>query len=91
MNTNDLVKAIHYLRPTSEFSFQNNDYSTIKWFVLEGDAPSLAELEIAHQAVKAAEAQAEADKAAAKASAEAKLAALGLTADDLKALGLGGN
>ncbi len=33
--------------------------------------------------------QAEAD--AAKASATAKLAALGLTTDDLKALGLGGN
>lgn len=30
-------------------------------------------------------------KEAAKAAAEAKLAALGLTADDLKALGLGGN
>jgi hypothetical protein len=38
---------------------------------------------------KVAEAQAEAE--AAKAIAEAKLAALGLTSDDLKALGLGGN
>jgi membrane protein involved in colicin uptake len=37
------------------------------------------------------EAQAKAEAAAAKAAAEAKLAALGLTADDLKALGLGGN
>jgi membrane protein involved in colicin uptake len=34
------------------------------------------------------EAKAEADKAAKKAAAEAKLAALGLTADDLQALGL---
>ena len=33
-------------------------------------------------------AEAEANAAAAKAAAEAKLAALGLTADDLKALGL---
>jgi hypothetical protein len=33
----------------------------------------------------------EAARAAAKAAAETKLAALGLTADDLKALGLGGN
>jgi hypothetical protein len=37
---------------------------------------------------KEAEAQAELDKAAAKAAAEAKLVALGLTSDDLKALGL---
>ena len=36
-------------------------------------------------------AQAVADKEAAKAAAEAKLTALGLTADDLKALGLGNN
>ena len=34
---------------------------------------------------------AEAVKEAAKESAQAKLAALGLTTDDLKALGLGGN
>ena len=34
-------------------------------------------------------AKAEAEAAAMKAAAEAKLAALGLTADDLKALGLG--
>ena len=40
------------------------------------------------QAKAEAEAQAEADKATAKAAAEAKLAALGLTSDDLKALGL---
>ena len=37
----------------------------------------------------AAEEIAELEAAAAKAAAEAKLAALGLTADDLKALGLG--
>ena len=36
-------------------------------------------------------AKAEADKVIAKAAAEAKLVALGLTSDDLKALGLGGN
>lgn len=35
--------------------------------------------------------QQEQEASAAKAAAEAKLAALGLTADDLKALGLGGN
>lgn len=35
--------------------------------------------------------EAEQEAAVKKAAAEAKLAALGLTADDLKALGLGGN
>lgn len=47
------------------------------------DANSLAE-----KAAQVAEAEA---KAAAKATAEAKLASLGLTTEDLKALGLGGN
>lgn len=42
---------------------------------------------IATEARRAQEAQA----AAKKAAAESKLAALGLTSDDLKALGLGGN
>jgi hypothetical protein len=88
---NYLVKAIQKLKPGAEFSFTNDDYSTIKWDVLEGDAPTQAEVDAAIEAIKQEEAQAEAEAAAKKAAAEAKLAALGLTADDLKALGLGGN
>jgi len=85
---NHLVLAIRKLRPTAEFSFTNNDYSTIKWDVLEGDAPTQAEIDAAIMQVQADEtAEAEA-KAQAKAAAEAKLAALGLTTDDLRALGL---
>jgi len=86
-----LVKAIKKLKPSAEFSFTDDDYSTIKWDVLEGDAPTKAQIDAAIEQVKADEAQAELDKAAKKAAAEAKLAALGLTADDLTALGLGGN
>jgi hypothetical protein len=44
--------------------------------------------EKAEQALKT---QAESEAEAAKAAAQAKLAALGLTTDDLKALGLGNN
>ena len=83
-----LVKAIQKLRPTAEFSFTDNDYSTIKWDVLDGDAPTQAEIDEAIEQVKAEEAQTEATKAQAKAAAESKLAALGLTTDDLRALGL---
>ncbi len=43
------------------------------------------------QAEQQAKADAEAQAAVAKAAAEAKLAALGLTTEDLQALGLGGN
>ena len=83
-----LILAIRKLKPKSEFSIINNDYSTIKWDVLDGDAPTQAEIDVAVEQVKADEiTQAEA-KAQARAAAEAKLAALGLTTDDLRALGL---
>ena len=83
-----LVKAIQKLKPNAEFSFTDDDYSTIKWDVLDGDAPTQAEIDAAIEDVKADEAQAELDKAAKKATAEAKLVALGLDLDDLRALGL---
>jgi hypothetical protein len=83
-----LVKAIRKLKPTAEFSFTGDDYSTIKWDILDGDAPTQAELDAAIEQVKADEVTETEAKAQAKASAEAKLEALGLTADDLKALGL---
>lgn len=84
----ELAAAIRLLKPNAQFSFIEADYSSIKWDVLDGDAPTQAEIDAAIKEVKADEAQAELDKAAKKASAEAKLAALGLDADDLKALGL---
>jgi hypothetical protein len=79
----DLVKAIRKLKPTAEFSFQEDDYSTIKWDVLDGDAPTQTEIDDAIKAVKAEE------KVAAK-TKEAKkqeiLDRLGLTADEVKLL-----
>jgi len=83
-----LMKAIRKLKPNSEFSYTDEDYSTIKWDVLDGDAPTKKEIDAAIEEVKADEAQAEATKATAKAAAEGKLAAIGLTTDDLRALGL---
>jgi len=83
-----LMKAIRKLKPNSEFSYTDDDYSTIKWDVLDGKAPTQKEIDAAIEEVKADEAQAEATKATAKAAAQGKLAALGLTTDDLRALGL---
>lgn len=56
----------------------------------EMNAQELAQYET-DKAAAQAQLEAEAQKAAEKAAATAKLAALGLTEDDLKALGLGGN
>lgn len=78
-----LVKAIKKLKPNSEFSFSNYDYSTIKWDVLEGKAPTQAEVDAVIEQIKAdeiAEAQA---KAAAK---TALLERLGITEDEAKLL-----
>ena len=85
---NYINKAIQLLKPNAEFSYTDNDYSTIKWIKLEGTAPTQAEIDEAIEQVKAEEAQTEATKAQAKAAAESKLSALGLTTNDLRALGL---
>jgi len=78
-----LVKAIKKLKPNAEFSFSDDDYSTIKWDVLEGDAPTQAEIDAAIEQVKADEvAEAEA-KAAQKA---ALLDRLGITEEEAKLL-----
>ena len=83
-----LVDAIKKLKPDAEFTYENRDYSTIKWIKLDGKAPTQLEIDDAIEMIKADEAQAVIDKATAKATAQAKLAALGLTVEDLQALGL---
>ena len=78
-----LVAAIKLLKPNSEFSFMDNDYSTIKWDVLDGDAPTQTEIDDAIKAVKAEEKVAAKTKEANK---QAILDRLGLTADEVKLL-----
>ena len=85
---NYLGKAINKLKPNAEFVINDNDYSTIEWVVLKGKAPTQSEIDEAIEQVKADEiAEAEA-KAQFKAAAQAKLAALGLTVEDLQAIRL---
>jgi len=82
-----LTKAIRKLKPNAEFSYTDNDYSTIKWDVLDGDAPTQKEIDAAIKEVKADQiAEAEA-KATARA---ALLTRLGITAEEAQLL-LGGN
>lgn len=80
---NYLVKAIRKLKPTAEFSFINDDYSTIKWDVLDGQAPTQAEINAAIEQVKIDEIV----EAEAKAQAKATLLAqLGITEEQAKLL-----
>jgi hypothetical protein len=78
-----LVKAINNLKPTAEFSFTEENYSTIKWDVLDGAAPTLAEINAEITAIKTKEAKSAKDQDAAKASL---LARLGLTENELAIL-----
>ena len=74
-----LSKAIKSLRPTAEFSFTEDDYSTVKWDVLDGTAPTKAEIDKEIAKIKSAEATESETKSAAK---TALLERLGITADE---------
>lgn len=78
-----LTKAIQSLKPTAEFSFTDDDYSTIKWDVLDGDAPTKKQIDDEIKRLKASEIT----QAAAKAAQRQTIAdRLGLTADELQVL-----
>lgn len=78
-----LVKAIRKLKPTAEFSFQEDDYSTIKWDVLDGNAPTQVEIDKAIEQVKADELA----EAKAKAAKRAELLSkLGITEEEARIL-----
>jgi hypothetical protein len=78
-----LSKAIQKLKPSSEFSYSNNDYNTIKWDVLEGEAPTQAEINAAIEQIKADEITEAESKATRKAEL---LDRLGITAEEAKLL-----
>lgn len=79
MEKNYLSAAIQSLRPTSEFSYINDDYLTIKWDVLEGEAPTIEDIELEIKRLKALDIKIEKDKATAKA---ALLTKLGISAEE---------
>lgn len=79
MEKDYLPIAIQSLRPTSEFSYTNDDYLTIQWDVLDGDAPTFEEIGLEIKRLKALDIKIEKDKATAKA---ALLTKLGITAEE---------
>jgi hypothetical protein len=78
-----LTKAIKNLRPEAEFSYTDNDYSTIQWDILEGDAPTKKQIDDEVKKIKAAEKNQADAKAAQR---QAITDRLGLTADELQVL-----
>ena len=80
-------EVLELLCPDTAYTIWGDDYDSIEWY---GKSPAIskAEFEAGFDKVEEAKKQAEVEAAAKKAAAEAKLVALGLTSDDLKALGL---
>lgn len=78
-----LELAIRKLRPEAQFSYNDSDYSTIKWDVLEGDAPTKSEIDAAIKAIKLEESTKAKTESIAKA---ALLERLGITAEEAKLL-----
>ena len=80
------ARALSALRPGAEYTMIDDDLSTVVWNSPDVTTPTEAEVNAKIAELEAADTQAVIAKAAAKASAEAKLAALGLTADEVAAL-----
>jgi len=80
-------QVLRFLVPEGGWVITGDDYASIRWD--QGVTP-ISEKEFVEGFAKTEKwlADLEAEKEAKKAAAEAKLTALGLTTDDLKALGL---
>lgn len=78
---NYLTKAIFKLKPNAEFVITDNDYSTIVWHNLDGEAPTQNEIDEMIEQIKAEEIA----EATAKATQrQAILDRLGLTAEEAR-------
>jgi len=84
-----IIEVLNFLRPEGGYIANGLEYEGIQF--LECEPFTKEQFETGFAQYDAWKAEQEAEAAAKKASAEAKLAALGLTSEDLKALGLGGN
>ena len=86
----EITQALANLCPGKEWTLSGENYADLVW-LSEGKAPTLEELVTEITLLPTKKTEKEAEVLAAKTAAEAKLAVLGLTTDDLKALGLGTN
>jgi hypothetical protein len=79
MDDKYLIKALQSLRAGSEFTLSDGDYSTIEWHVLEGTAPTQAQIDAEIVKIKAKE---DSDKATKAIDKAALLERLGITAEE---------
>jgi len=77
-----LTRALLALRPGVEFTYNNEDLSTVRWNVEGTTTPTQAEVDAKIVELFREDAEIE----SARESGKAKLAALGLTAEEIAAL-----
>lgn len=80
---NYLARAIFSLRPASEFTFTDEDYSTIQWHRLDGAAPTPEEIESEVERLKIADIEFASQQAIRK---SALLNRLGITEEEAQLL-----
>ncbi len=78
-----LAEVLYYLRPDAQFTYQQEDYNTINWIVLEGNPPTAEEISAAHDSLFQARSNELQERAARK---SAILERLGLTAEEAAVL-----
>ena len=83
---NFLVDAIFELAPNAQFTYQNDDLNTLKWLDESIPKTDIKDIEAKAKTLIIEAEKAKEAKATAKASALAKLAALGLTPDEVASL-----
>ena len=79
MTSQEITDAIYYLAPNSEFSFTENDLSTLKWDSTDIQRPIDKDIIAAIPLAKTAKKAAKTDQASAK---QAILDRLGITAEE---------
>ena len=79
-------EVLSMLCPKTQWAILGDDFDSIQW--IEGEPITKAEFEAGFAQYDSWKAAQDAAQATAKATAQAKLAAIGLTTNDLKALGL---
>lgn len=80
------AEVLSMLCPDSEWVIYGDDFNSIQW--IKGPQITKAQFEAGFDKVEAWKAQQQAAIVSSKETAQAKLTALGLTAEDLRALGL---
>jgi hypothetical protein len=78
-----IANAIYYLNSTAEYTYKDEDYSTIEWIKIDGNIPTIEEIEAAKVAFDKQETTKAADLNKKKADI---LDRLGITAEEARLL-----